>query len=255
VNQMLIFKKDDKQKTKPILIRNMMQNTTSMIEKFPDAINCGGGDFTVVFFLTSAVNILAIYRYVWHDRTLEVQFNGDGTYRLEHSLNNYKHYTKGCINQSIQQLYIQGRAFNLVNDPTQIQQLQKQGEEIKLLTEEMQKLAKENRIQKEKNILLEKQIEQLNTKFDNQAAILEKDIQELQKSLPRAINSDDCFEILKKKDVKMCIVNTDTRVTTLEPSFTIAKSNSCIEGDIFDICIEKFELKGIVPCNDEEHIF
>ena len=124
-----------------------------------------------------------------------------------------------------------------MNDPNQVQQLQKLEEKNNLLEKRIEKLAA-----------------QLNTKFDDYEAILEKvntlekNIQELQKSLPRAISSDDCFEILKEKDVEMCIVNTDTRVTTLEPPFLVIKSNDCIEGDILDICIEKFEIKGIVTC-------
>jgi len=220
---------------------NKMQNTPSAIPNWPDLIDCGTDSFGKALFLVhneKETDNLARYVQPYSTEHRMIRFSLDGTYT---SMSIVSKGTKGCLGKSIQQLYDQGRAFNFVNDPEQKEKIQKLEEENNLLKTQIEKITEESNSRFK---LLENTIKQLQEGFVT-----------LQKNIPKEITSDDCFMIFKAKDIKVCIVNTNTRINILEPSFTIAKSNSCIEGDIFDICIEQFELRGIVPCNDEEYGF
>ena len=139
-------------------------------------------------------------------------------------------YKRQCLGQSIKQLYYNGRAFNFVNSIEQFQRLQK--------------LEKTTKAQEQKIHKLENQLEVVLEKIDS----LE---QTCYSQNPFIIDSHKCFEIFKEKNIKMCLGN--TRITSLEPPWNIVSLDITQESNHLKICIQEFELKGIVPCNDEEY--
>ncbi len=96
----------------------MSNNSTSMIEGWPDAIRCGSGvEEGAVFWLHAASSITSppFYVQVYPNEYRHVVFNIDGSYRYRegHDLS-----SRGCEGKSIKQLYESGMAKDMLNSKT-----------------------------------------------------------------------------------------------------------------------------------------
>lgn len=84
---------------------------TTMIQGWPDAIRCGDGIRSSAIFVLHGVAAEAWYVQVYPHEFRYVRFNRDGSYS---SRDGDDGSTRGCLDQSISQLYKSGKAFNFV---------------------------------------------------------------------------------------------------------------------------------------------
>ena len=94
--------------------------TTTMISNWPDAIRCGDGtrDSGAVFMLHAAgsnTGDISWYVQVFSGEYRYVNFKSDGSYNTK---GGYDGSSRGCLGQSIKQLYDAGKAFNFVSSKT-----------------------------------------------------------------------------------------------------------------------------------------
>jgi hypothetical protein len=94
--------------TMPIM---QLSRSTTMIPGWPDALRCGDEIRSRAIFILHDVAAEAWYVQVYPYEFRYVRFNRDGSYN---SRNGDDGSTRGCLNQSISQLYKRGRAFNFV---------------------------------------------------------------------------------------------------------------------------------------------
>jgi hypothetical protein len=102
-------------------VTSKFKNTTgktSIVPNWPDVIRCKSGyvgdEGSNVFFVHNAVNaagVLSTYLQAYNFEDRLVLFNPDGSYNAKRGIDVV---SKDCEGKSIQQLYNEGKAFNLV---------------------------------------------------------------------------------------------------------------------------------------------
>ena len=88
---------------------------TSIVPNWPDAITCNGASILFIHGASSASGQISWYRQVYSPEDRFVAFNSDGSYN---SKGGHDGTTRGCLGQSIAQLYAANKAFNLVTPTT-----------------------------------------------------------------------------------------------------------------------------------------
>lgn len=83
---------------------------SSMVDGWPDAVNCGGAGFPTIYYLTYApfADGKFYYRNIYDAGDRSVWFNADKTYASKTTSET------GCDGKSVNVLYAEGRAFNFV---------------------------------------------------------------------------------------------------------------------------------------------
>ncbi len=91
----------------------MSNSSKNIIEGWPDAIRCGfGHEGRAVFLIDSVTAGTNAWYYQLHDdKQVDVVFDSDGSYIGKHG---HDSLTRGCLGQSIDQLYKSGRAKDFV---------------------------------------------------------------------------------------------------------------------------------------------